>query len=72
MATLKRDTVDWIRGLRRQLGLTQSQLAERLGVTLVTVSRWETGQARPNSLARKALASLAEGISAPLASDPSG
>ena len=69
LATLKRDTVDWIRTLRKQLGLTQSQLAERLGVTFVTVSRWETGQARPNSLARKALASLAEGISDPLSPD---
>lgn len=62
MATLKSDVADWIRTLRRQLSLTQSQLAERLGVTFVTVSRWETGQARPNRLALKALASLAESV----------
>lgn len=67
--TVRVHEADWIRTLRRKLGLTQSQLAERLGVTFVTVSRWETGQARPNSLARKALASLAEGISDPLSSD---
>ena len=68
MATLKPDKADWIRTLRRQLGLTQSQLAERVGVTFVTVSRWETGQARPNRLALKALASLAEGLPGALAS----
>jgi superfamily II DNA or RNA helicase/transcriptional regulator with XRE-family HTH domain len=55
-------TAEWIRALRRELGLTQSQLAEKLGVTFVTVSRWETGQARPNRLALKALTSLAKTI----------
>lgn len=57
------DVADWIRTLRKQLSLTQSQLAERLGVTFVTVSRWETGQAKPNRLAMKALGTLAESIS---------
>ncbi len=47
-----------IRRLRLQLGLTQGQLGERLGVTLVTVSRWETGQVCPNKLAMKALTAL--------------
>ncbi|MBI4285711.1 MAG: helix-turn-helix domain-containing protein, partial [Chloroflexi bacterium] len=42
--------------------MTQSQLAESLGVTFVTVSRWETGQARPNRLALKALSSLAKTV----------
>ena len=44
--------------LRNSLGLTQTELAERLGVTYVTISRWENGQARPNRLAIKALTSL--------------
>lgn len=51
---------EWIADLRTRLGMTQSQFAERLGVTNVTVSRWETGQARPNKLARKTLAALAQ------------
>ena len=29
--------------IRKQQGLTQEQLGERLGVTNKTVSRWETG-----------------------------
>jgi SNF2 family DNA or RNA helicase/DNA-binding XRE family transcriptional regulator len=48
----------WIRRLRLQLGMTQGQLGERLGVTLVTVNRWETGRVRPNKLAIKALITL--------------
>jgi SNF2 family DNA or RNA helicase/DNA-binding XRE family transcriptional regulator len=50
---------EWIKALRAELGLTQSQLADRLGVTVVTVSRWENGQSRPNRLAIKALSTLA-------------
>jgi len=61
-------TAEWIRTLRKRLGLTQGQLAERLGVTFVTVSRWENGQARPNRLALRSLATLVETTS-DLASD---
>ena len=32
-----------IRQLRREKGLTQEQLAEQLGVSRRSVSRWETG-----------------------------
>ena len=35
------------RGLR---GLTQTQLAELIGVSFATVNRWENGQSRPNNL----------------------
>ena len=51
---------EWIKGLRAQIGVTQAELAERLGVTYVTVSRWENGQARPNRLAMRALVALAQ------------
>lgn len=33
----------WIKGLRRHLGLTQTQFAESLGVGQPSVSRWENG-----------------------------
>lgn len=37
-----------IRKLRRQMDLTQEQLAEKLGVSFQTVSRWETGTVYPD------------------------
>ena len=35
-----------IREKRRELGLTQEQAAERLGVSRQSVSKWETGVSR--------------------------
>ena len=49
-----------IRGLREQFGLTQVQLAERLGVTFATVNRWENGVSRPSRLALLRLTELEE------------
>jgi DNA-binding transcriptional regulator YiaG len=40
---------------RDRLGLTQSELAERLGVTWNTVARWETDQRRIPELAVRLL-----------------
>ena len=37
-----------IRSYRKGLGLTQEQLAERLGITLGAVSKWERGSSEPN------------------------
>ena len=34
--------------LRKEKGLTQEQLAERMGVARRTVSRWETGSNMPD------------------------
>jgi putative transcriptional regulator len=41
-----------IRYMRRQLGMTQEELAQALGITVGTVSRWEKGRFRPSRLAR--------------------
>ena len=37
------------------MGLTQIQFAERLGVSSITVHRWESGESRPRQLARARL-----------------
>jgi transcriptional regulator with XRE-family HTH domain len=44
-------------------GLTQEQLAQRLGSSHVTVSRWETGKRQPDLKAQEAI-SEALGIDA--------
>ncbi|MBW4516406.1 MAG: helix-turn-helix domain-containing protein [Timaviella obliquedivisa GSE-PSE-MK23-08B] len=49
--TLDIDTNALIRPLRELCGLTQGQFAARLGVTVVTVNRWENYRAKPMPLA---------------------
>jgi len=43
-----------IKELRKKLGLTQQAMADKLGVTVQTVGRWETGFHRPSPIVRKA------------------
>ncbi len=49
---------DRIRYLRERLGLTQAELAERIGVRDATVSDWERGTAKPRTRSLRALAEL--------------
>ena len=46
----------WIAALRKERGLTQKELAERLRVTDKAVSRWETGKGYPDISLLPALA----------------
>jgi DNA-binding transcriptional regulator YiaG len=55
MRTPSAPTPGYIRTLRGALGLTQAELAERIGVDKMTVARWEWGKLRPR---RKAAAAL--------------
>ncbi len=45
-----------VKGLRTRLGLTQQELADRLGVALSSVARWESGK----KVSRLALGRLRE------------
>ena len=47
-----------IRALRKEKGMTQKELAERLGVVPKTVSKWETGGGFPDVSALSALAKV--------------
>ena len=54
------DESSTLRAIRAKLGLSQEQLAERLGVSFATVNRWESGANRPQLAAREAIERLAE------------
>ena len=44
-----------IKSIREYLGLSQADLAEKLGVTFATINRWENGRATPTKLAQVTL-----------------
>jgi DNA-binding transcriptional regulator YiaG len=41
-----------VKQVRRQLSLSQEDLAHHLGVSYTTVNRWENGHSRPSKLAK--------------------
>lgn len=49
-----------IRELRKTLGLTQKELAARVRVDAITVSRWERSEQKPSQQAKRQLARLAK------------
>ncbi len=51
-----------VRRARGKLGLTQTQLAAKLGVTPTTISRWETGAAVPAEPTFRLLTTLVEAL----------
>jgi superfamily II DNA or RNA helicase/DNA-binding XRE family transcriptional regulator len=55
---LTRDYADQIKRLRARLGLTQVNLAERLGVSFPTVNRWENAKSKPSQLSWNRLLEL--------------
>ena len=52
------ETRDALLELRRDLGLSQEEFAQRLRVTRQAVSRWETGETVPNTETLKLLSRL--------------
>lgn len=44
-----------VKEVRRQLAISQEDLARELGVSYATVNRWENEQAKPSRLARAQL-----------------
>ena len=53
-----------VKDLRERLGLTQTRMAERVGVSFATVNRWENGQSRPVRLAWRRIVDLEADIQA--------
>ena len=50
-----------IKAIRKKLKLTQGQLADKLGVTRMTIHNWENKQKRPSNLAKRQLERLVNG-----------
>jgi DNA-binding transcriptional regulator YiaG len=44
-----------VKEVRRQLGMSQEELAYALGVSFATINRWENGKTSPSRLARNHL-----------------
>jgi putative transcriptional regulator len=55
MKPIHPDYPSLVREVRRQLGISQEDLARELGVSYATVNRWENGQSKPSKLARAQL-----------------
>lgn len=51
-------TAGFIVSLREALGMTQAEFGQKLGVSKMTVSRWECGRMCPNSGTAKAILNL--------------
>jgi len=49
---------DFIKEIRKQLDLSQEDLARELGVSFATINRWENGKTAPSRLAKAQLMSL--------------
>jgi len=55
MVTKTNNYPSLVKEIRKQLGLSQEDLARELGVSFATVNRWENGQVRPSKLAKAQL-----------------
>lgn len=62
MSDYKDNFSNLLRSIRQQLGLSQEELAQRLGVSFTSVNRWENGQTKPSKLARRQIEALCREI----------
>ena len=49
-----------VKEIRKKLGLTQDDFAFQLGVTPMTVRRWESGKTKPSRMARRLLEEISK------------
>jgi DNA-binding transcriptional regulator YiaG len=59
-----------IKQVRENLGVSQGELARRMGVRQATVSDWETGKQSPSPMARRLLDRMAGGTAPPESTGP--
>lgn len=51
-----------VREMRQELGLTQEKFAAKLGVTYLTVNRWENNRTQPSPMALKLIEAMLHGM----------
>lgn len=61
-----------VRRLREQLGLTQEQFAQKVGVTYSTVNHWENGKRAPQPFLLSRLRQLQEQVESQKTASPEG
>jgi len=52
MTGISKTFPELVREVRRQLGISQEELAHELGVSFATINRWENGKTTPFKLAQ--------------------
>ena len=60
MKAINPDYPAMVKEVRRQLALSQEDLARELGVSYATVNRWENGRGNPSPLALRQIEELQE------------
>lgn len=62
MPPQKNDYSQIIKRLRNKLGVSQEELARKIGVSYATLHRWENSKAKPSRLARERLNEFIEEV----------
>jgi len=52
MISRERDYTALVKKVRKQLALSQEDLARELGISYTTINRWENGQSKPSRMAK--------------------
>jgi ribosome-binding protein aMBF1 (putative translation factor) len=60
MARAPENFAEMVKDVRRQLGLSQEELAHELGVSFATINRWENARTVPFKLARSQFEAFCE------------
>lgn len=55
-----------IKQIRQYIGLSQTEMAKKIGVQFATINRWENGHSQPTRLAEEGLFSLCEDFNVPV------
>ena len=55
-----------IKQIRQYTGLSQTEMAKKIGVQFATINRWENGHSQPTRLAQEGLFALCEDLNVPI------